>query len=463
MKLNDTIAAVSTPKGKGGIAVIRISGSDAVSIADRIFSPACKKPLADIESSRAIYGNIYHNKNDNSPPIDNAIATIFRAPHSFTGEDTVEISCHGGLLVTEAVLSAVLSAGARHAEAGEFTRRAFVNGKMALSEAEALSNLLEAGNYSQMRLARSGLEGNLERKCQEIYGELRFILASLYAKIDYPDEELADLGAEEMRDGIKGVLDRLKKISATYKSGHAIAEGIKTVICGRPNVGKSSLYNRIVGREAAIVTEIEGTTRDILEETASLGGVTLRLCDTAGLRPSSDRVEQIGIERAYAKIEDAELILAVFDGSSELEDEDMELIDFLKDKKQKVVAIINKSELVSKINKEYIAAQFGELVEISAQSEDGIEPLASTAELRFLDKSLDIERDAIVFGARQHAALTKAEYHLSEALLILDGKEEIDAAAFSVETAMAALSELDGRQVSDDVVSEIFSHFCVGK
>ena len=463
MKLNDTIAAVSTPKGKGGIAVIRISGSEAFEIAEKVFEPACNKPLSSLSSSRAVYGRIYRNESRQDAPIDDGIATLFRAPRSFSGEDTVEISCHGGLLVTEAVLSAVLSAGARHAEAGEFTRRAFVNGRIGLSEAEALSNLLEAKNYAQLKLARSGLEGHLDRKCDDIYGALRQILASLYAKIDYPDEELADMSAEEMQAKLEVVLDELKKTADTYKSGRAIAEGIKTVICGRPNVGKSSLYNRIVGRDAAIVTELEGTTRDILEETASLGGVTLRLCDTAGLRPSCDRVEQIGIERAYAKIDSAELILAVFDASSPLTDEDDELISYLSDKKERVVALINKSELEHKIDTDVISRAFGEFIEISAGSEDGILPLANAAESRFLDKSLDLERDAIVFGARQHASFTKAISHLSSAIAILCGGDEIDAAAFEVETAMASLSELDGRQVSDDIVSEIFSHFCVGK
>ncbi len=463
MKLNDTIAAVSTPRGKGGIAVIRISGAEAIEIADSIFDPACRKKLTELPSSKAVYGNIYHNTNRSAAPIDNGIATIFRAPRSFTGEDTVEISCHGGLLVTEAVLSAVLSAGARHAEAGEFTRRAFVNGKMALSETEALSNLLEAKNLSQMKLARSGLEGKIECECSSIYNELRLILASLYAKIDYPDEELADLSNDEMSQKTEAALQRLKKISATYKSGHAIAEGIKTVICGKPNVGKSSLYNSIVGRDAAIVTDVEGTTRDILEETATLGGVTLRLCDTAGLRDSSDLVEQIGIERAREKIAEAELILAVFDGSSELDGEDMELIGLLDSKKDKTIAIINKCELERRADKKYIEEALGEVIEISAKDENGIAPLAAAAEARFLDKDLDIERDAIVFGARQHAALTKAEAHLLSSLEILSFGGETDAAAFETESAMAALSELDGRQVSEDIVSEIFSHFCVGK
>ena len=463
MRINDTIAAVSTPRGKGGIAVIRISGADAVDVAGRVFKPTCGKPLTDIESNRAVYGRIYEVGKYDGAPIDDGIANVFRAPRSFSGEDTVEISCHGGLLVTEAVLSAVLSAGARHAEAGEFTRRAFVNGKMGLSEAEALSNLLEAKSYSQLKLARSGLDGLLRIKCEEIYSALKMILASLYAKIDYPDEDLADIGSDEMKEKICVLLEDVKKILFTYKSGRAIAEGIRTVICGRPNVGKSSLYNRIVGREAAIVTELEGTTRDILEETAALGGVTLRLCDTAGLRPSSDKVEQIGIERAYGKIDEAELILAVFDGSSELTDEDSELIEYLSDKKERVVAVVNKTELEQRIDKEKLVGIFGEVIEISTQTEDGITPLADAAESRFLDKSLDIENDAVVFGARQNAALTKTAALLSEAVEILGCGGEIDAASFAVETAMSALSELDGREVGEDIVSQIFAKFCVGK
>ena len=462
MKINDTIAAVSTPRGKGGIAVIRISGADAIELADRVFRSARGASLQETPSSRALYGRIYSPENSNVH-IDDGIATVFRAPHSFSGEDTVEISCHGGLLVTEAVLSAILTAGARHAEAGEFTRRAFVNGRLGLSEAEALSNLLEAKNSSQLKLARSGLDGHLEKKCRAVYEELRMTLASLYAKIDYPDEDLADMSGEEMREKLEIQLAEIKKLAATYKNGHAIAEGIKTVICGKPNVGKSSLYNRIVGREAAIVTDLEGTTRDILEETATLGGVTLRLCDTAGLRDTGDKVEQIGVSRAYAKIDEAELILAVFDGSTPLTDEDEELILYLSNRAERVVAVINKTELKQQADKEKIARIFGEVIEISAASEDGIAPLAEAAEARFLDKSLDINNDAIVFGARQHAALAKTSAYLTEATDILTSDGEIDAAAFAVETAMASLAELDGRQVGEDIVSQIFSSFCVGK
>ena len=461
MRINDTIAAVSTPRGKGGIAVIRISGADAIGLADRAFKPARNVSLAETASGRAVYGRIFSP--DEKKPIDDGIAVVFRAPSSFTGEDTVEISCHGGLLVTEAVLSAVLTAGARHAEAGEFTRRAFVNGKMGLSEAEALSNLLEAKNAAQLRLARSGLDGRLEKKCRALYDGLKMLLASLYARIDYPDEDLADMSADEMCVQLKDWLGELERLIATYKSGHAIAEGIRTVICGKPNVGKSSLYNRIVGREAAIVTDLEGTTRDVLEETASLGGVTLRLCDTAGLRDTGDRVESIGVSRAYEKINEAELILAVFDGSSPLSEEDIELMEYLSDKKDRTFAVINKTELDQKIEKDRIISCFGEVIEISAASEDGIKALIDTAESEFLDRGLNVDNDPIVFGARQHASLSKARICLDEAVAILENGGEIDASAFAVETAMASLAELDGREVGEDIVSRIFSSFCVGK
>ena len=462
MKLHDTIAAVSTPKGKGGIAVIRISGNDSIKIADRIFAPICRCIPSEAESSRALYGKIYADEKRDTP-IDDGIVTVFRAPRSFTGEDTVEISCHGGLLVTEAVLTAVLSSGARHAEAGEFSRRAFVNGKMALSEAEALSNLLEAKNYSQLRLARSGLEGRLKEKCDEIYNSLKHVLASLYAKIDYPDEDLADLSYKEMANLLKKELSSVETLLATYKSGHAIAEGIKTVICGRPNVGKSSLYNKILGKDAAIVTDLAGTTRDILEETATLGGVTVRLFDTAGLHDASDKVEEIGIEKAYDCIENAELILAVFDASSPLTKEDEEIILKLNDKREYTVALLNKSELDAKIDKNIISSAFDEVIEISAKNEEGISPLIKFAEERFLDKALDLGRDAIVFGARQQASLIRAAEYLRSAIETVEYGVSADAAAVQAECAMSAISELDGRATSEDIVAEIFASFCVGK
>ena len=316
MNVFDTIAAVSTPRGKGGIAVIRISGADAISVAERVFLPKSKKPLSDIDHAKTVYGDIRAKDTDGRViNIDDGMAVCFHAPRSFTGEDTVEISCHGGVLITQTVLEAVFAAGARPATAGEFTRRAFVSGRMSLSQAEALGELLEAKTHSQMLLSRSGVRGVLSDKIEELYTKLGDVLSSIYAKIDFPDEDLADMGRDDIEVSVSDIRDEAVKLASTYKTGRAVSEGIRTVICGRTNAGKSSLYNMRVGREAAIVTDIEGTTRDILEETASFGGVTLRLCDTAGLRDTDDKVESIGVDRARSEMKNAELILAVFDGT----------------------------------------------------------------------------------------------------------------------------------------------------
>ena len=330
MFIGDTIAAISTARGKGGVALLRISGSDAVSICEKVFLPKSGKKLSEYAPRTAVFGSIYAPDDRGEwNEIDSGLATVFHAPASFTGEDTVEICCHGGVLLTQTVLTACLAAGARAAEAGEFTRRAFLNGKMGLSAAEALGDLLEAQTREQLTLAHAGTDGRVERKCREIYDALCAVLSSVYAKIDYPDEDLAEMSREEMEASLAECTARIEKLLDTYRTGHAIAEGIPTVICGKPNVGKSSLYNLILGKEAAIVTDVEGTTRDVLTETAALGRVTLRLFDTAGLHETDDLVEKIGIDRARRALEDAELILAVFDGSATPDDADTALAESL--------------------------------------------------------------------------------------------------------------------------------------
>ena len=456
----DTIAAVSTPRGKGGVAVIRVSGAEAIAVCDRVFRAASGKTLAETEARLAVFGYIF----DGDECIDDGIATLFRGPCSFTGEDTVEISCHGGVLVTEAVLGAILAAGARSAEAGEFTRRAFVNGKLGLSNAEALASLLEANNRNQMRLSRAGLEGKLAARCREIYGRLCDVLGSLYAKIDYPDEDLSGLSAESLRAMLLAEREALSKLSDTYKSGHAVAEGIVTVICGRPNAGKSSLYNKIVGRDAAIVTDVAGTTRDILEETVPFGGVTLRLCDTAGLRGGEvDAVEQIGIERAEARLSDAELVLALFDGSKEPSEEDLALIDRLAPMRQIVIPVVSKSDLGTGAVADMLEKNFGTAVSITVREENGLAALETEVQKRFLDGNLDLRNDPVVANARQYASILRALTSLDAALASLDGGFPEELSAADIERAMQAVGELDSRAVSDDIVSNIFSRFCVGK
>jgi len=461
--LGDTIAAVSTPRGKGGVAMIRISGAHALEIASRVFLPKNGRALADVPARTAIYGAIVERDIDGGQiSVDDGIATVYRAPASFTGEDTVELTCHGGMLLTETVLAAVIAAGARCAEAGEFTRRAFINGKLGLSAAEALGELLEAQTRGQMRLAHAGMRGRLEERCREIYEKLCAVLASIYVKIDYPDEDLAELSKEEIAGAFDECIEMLEALVATYRTGHAVAEGISTVICGRPNVGKSSLYNRLVGREAAIVTAVEGTTRDVLSETVSLGGVTLRLFDTAGLHDTTDPVERIGIDRARRAMEEAELILAVFDGSEAPTEEDVALMETLSSHPATVIAVINKRDRGDVGARDY-ERRFPYAVSVCAADGSGMEKLADLVGRLFLSEGIDVGRDPVLANARQHGAGMAALDAVRRARASLAAGEPIELACADAEAAMQSISEVDGRAVSEDIVSQIFSRFCVGK
>ena len=462
MMLGDTIAAISTPRGKGGVGMIRVSGTRAVEICESVFSPRSSKALSEIPARTAVYGSIYAKEADGSRiSIDDGIATVFRAPASFTGEDTVEITCHGGILLCETVLASVIACGARAAEAGEFTRRAFLSGKLGLSEAESLGDLLEAKTHAQMKLAHAGMKGRLSKRCREIYDRLCAILASVYVKIDYPDEDLAEIGSEEAADLLGEVAHSLEELASTYKTGHAVAEGIPTVICGRPNVGKSSLYNLILGREAAIVTDVEGTTRDVLCETVAFGDVTLRLFDTAGLHTTVDPVERIGIERARQAMEEAELILAVFDASVAPTEEELSWMKGLG-KGNSVIAVLNKSDLGSDFAKEY-TVHFENHVRLSARDGEGLEALRQTVGDLFLEGHLDLCGDAVVANARQYGAVLSALESVRHGETSLRAGYPLEICCADAEAAMEAIASLDGRAVSEDIVSEIFSHFCVGK
>jgi len=457
---SDTIAAISTPPGKGGVAIIRISGEDALSIAARIFRPSSGKNFKASTPRMQIRGEIYHG----DEMIDDGMATYFKAPASYTGEDTVEIYCHGGTLVTGTVLEAALSAGATPAGAGEFTRRAFVNGKLSLIEAEAIGNLLEAESREQIKLASKKSRTHLSLKIEEIRELLTSLLSSIYARIDYPDEDLGDFTNEE---AVKMLLNAESKVIAlinTYRTGKAVSTGIKTVICGKPNVGKSSLYNLILGRDAAIVTDIEGTTRDVLSDKIPLGRVMLNLADTAGVRETtSDPIEKIGIERSLDRIRDAELILAVFDISRAMDDEDAALIDSIKERDCAKIAILNKSDLPEVLDCKKIDGYFDLVLTASSKDDTFLTRLSDAVGAMFTDDKIKVGEDAVISSARQNSALIKALELIRSAILAYGAGISEDAVSSDIERALGEVAELDGRATSEAVVNDIFSKFCVGK
>ncbi len=463
MMIFDTIAAVATPRGKGGVAIIRISGERAIEIAQKVFRAFNGKPLSEQPLAKLTYGEIYRKRDGGEDIcIDDGMAAVFRAPHSFTGEDTVEINCHGGALVTRSVLESVIEAGARMATAGEYTRRAFVNGKMKLTQAEALGYLLDAENENQLLLSRGGMRGILSGKTQALYSRLVDVLGSIYAKIDFPDEDLNEMDRDQMREHIESVCAEVSGLALTYKTGRAVSQGIPTVICGHTNVGKSSIYNRIVGQDAAIVTDIEGTTRDILRQTVSFGGVTLRISDTAGIRYTSDVVENIGIERAREEIERSELVLAVVDLSESLNEEDKKFYSELSKSGKTVIGLYNKSDIADREMSEKYHF-FERSVALSAKTGEGFDKLEKMIEELFLNDGINIYSDAVVMDERQYSALKATEEALLRASNDIKQGIPLDLCCVGVEEAMTSLGELDGREIGEDIVSNIFSKFCVGK
>lgn len=467
----DTIAAVSTPRGKGGVALIRISGPDAAEIGRKIFIPRGKHP--DERPRYAVLGEAVFP--EGSPragePVDSCLATFFSGPASFTGEDTLEISCHGGVLVTRTLLLAALEAGARQAEPGEFTRRAFASGRISLPEAEALGMLLDAGTDAQLRLSRSGMSGRLTSEITAMRGEITSLLTDLYARIDFPEEDLGSIPDGEVTMRAAKLLEDTEKLASSYRTGKAIAEGIKTVICGRTNVGKSTLFNRLTGSDDAIVTDVAGTTRDVLTGTVSLGGVTLRLCDTAGIREGSgDMIENIGIKKARERIADAELVLFLIDSSSPPDADDISLAGSLREKSANgtaVIALLSKSDLdETDKDAEDLWCGFEHKLRISAETGFGIELLGRIVADLFTDRETDPARDPVVCSARQYDALRRAAGALSDAVGALREGHTADVVSVCLEDAAEALAELDGRgrgTVSADVIDGIFSKFCVGK
>lgn len=454
--MSDTIAAVATPLSAGGIGVIRISGESAIEIADKVVRTTSGKSLASLKGYTAAHGKVYLE----NEAIDECVALVFRAPKSYTGENTVEISCHGGVLVTKQVLRAVLQSGARPAEAGEFTKRAFLNGKLDLSEAEAVMSLISAQGQQGMKAAFSTLDGALSRKIDSLCSILLSASANMAAWVDYPDDEIPELSNDSLKNSIVTVKNGLTSLLSKFDAGKAITDGVETAIIGKPNVGKSALMNMLSGFSRSIVTDIAGTTRDIVEETVRVGNVVLRLADTAGIRESDDLVESIGVNMAKTRIERATLILAVFDGSASLDQSDKEILDLCKDRD--VIGIVNKSDLPSKADIDYLKATLSKVVFISAKEGEGEEELTKAIEEALGTDKIDTSQ-AMITTERQRVCTEKALSCLEEALDALNIGMTMDAINVCIESAVEALLELTGKKAREAVVDEVFSQFCVGK
>ncbi|MBO5374617.1 MAG: tRNA uridine-5-carboxymethylaminomethyl(34) synthesis GTPase MnmE [Clostridia bacterium] len=457
--MSDTICAISTARGKGGVAMIRISGPDALSTLRRAFV-AFSKGDFEPEPRKCYYGQILRD----GVPIDDVTATYYKAPASYTGEDVCEICCHGGIYVTQAVLEVALSSGARLAEAGEFTRRAYINGKLSLSRAEAVGQIIDATNDAQLRLSSATRRGTLSKKLDEIKGIMLDLIARAYVVVDYPDEDLPSLERGAMIESLSLARDELYKLKKSYRAGLAVCEGVKTAIVGRPNAGKSSLYNALSGEELDIVTDIAGTTRDVIEHTVSVGDVTLRLADTAGIRDTADEVEKIGVERARERLDTAELVLCVFDASEVESSEDWELLSQIEGRS--AVAIINKTDKQRKMStalEDEIKKRIKRVVYMSAKAEKGIDELGRVLNEMYALDEIDLSSDAVISNARQASSVNTALQKIEEACAFLEMGQSPDIVCFSLESALSCLEMIDARAVSEEIVSQIFSRFCVGK
>lgn len=452
-----TIAAISTGQSPGGIGIVRISGPAARAIADQVFSAKSGKRIADAKGYTALYGHVHDGENN---VLDEAIALVFAAPASFTGEDVVELSCHGGLVILKNVLRAVLSAGAAAAGPGEFTKRAFLNGKLGLTEAESVMQLISASGNQAARMALASHDGALEKRIAAIREQLVHTAAHLSAWADYPEEDIPDLNPDLLGQNLEEAKNAVEQMLAQFDAGRAIREGVNTVIAGRPNVGKSTLMNLLSGCERSIVTQFAGTTRDVVEETVLLGDVTLRLADTAGIRATDDPVEQIGVTRAKSRVESAQLVLAVFDFSQPLTDDDRELMAAAKDVPS--VAIVNKRDLEQAAELHEIEAAFPYVVALSAKDGSGLADLEAAVSQVLHTASID-PSEGILFTERQRDVACRAKQGIEEAIFALESGMTLDAVTVSLEGAIGDLLELTGERATEAVVDQVFAQFCVGK
>ena len=451
-----TIAAISTPQAAGGIGIVRLSGDDAITIADRLFRPTGKTPLRDLPGYLAAHGRVVFEGED----LDECVALVFRAPKSYTGENVVELSCHGGLFVLQQVLRAALASGAVAAGPGEFTKRAFLNGKLDLTEAEAVMGIIHAQGEQGAKAALTALDGALSKKMGDLCGRLVALSAQLGAWVDYPDDEIEELENGELLETLRDVEGELSGLLSRFDAGSAITQGVATAIVGKPNVGKSALMNLLSGFGRSIVTEIAGTTRDVVEQTVRLGSLVLHLADTAGIHRTEDVVEQIGVDRARQTIDRAGLVVAVFDLSRPLDAADEEILSLCKGRR--VVGVLNKTDLPLQADKTKLQTALPVCVELCALSGDGLSALEDAAETLLCTKELD-PTAAMLTTERQRQSAARARDAVRQTIGDLQSGMTLDAVNISIDDAIDALLELTGEKVSDAVVDEVFARFCVGK
>ncbi len=449
-----TIAAIATPLGEGSLGVIRISGDKAIEIADKVFCAFSGKALSSLSGYSAAYGQI----KDNNNIIDDGVALVFKAPKSYTGEDVVEISLHGGRIILKEALRLILQNGAYMAAAGEFTKRAFLNGKLDLTKAESVMGLISAQSDAQLRLSRAAHIGKVSEKIDKIESDLISADASIAAYSDYPDEDIEGLSYDNFLAMLQNAKAEIEVMLKNYDSGRVLREGIDTVIVGKPNVGKSTLMNMLSGADRSIVTEVAGTTRDVIEDTVTVGDIKLRLADTAGIHKTDDKVESIGIEKAKDRIDCAELVLAVFDSTTPLDNNDLDLLNAIKNKN--TIIIINKTDLENKIDKSVFDKMY--VVEISAKEGKGYNELSE--KIAEISGTANLNPDsAVLIGERQRDCASRALDAVNEAINSLTIGLTMDAVGVCVDDAIAALFELTGKRVTNAVTDEIFKKFCVGK
>ena len=450
-----TIAAIATPMGEASIGVIRISGSDAIAVADACFVPYSGARVSELLGYQAAYGTV---QTADGTVIDDAVALCFRAPKSYTGEDVVEISVHGGRQVLRRALRRVLECGAQMAAAGEFTKRAFLNGKLDLARAESVMELISAKNQTALKISRDARDGVLSRAIEGICDRLLETAASLAVYADYPDEELEGLSPDTFAALLEECHNKTERLIESYDAGRIVREGIDCAIVGKPNVGKSSLMNMLCGSERSIVTDIAGTTRDIIENTVNIGDITLNLADTAGIHDTADTVERVGVDRASKKIENAGLILAVFDASCPLDGDDKRLLLQLKDKR--AIAVLNKTDMPQKVSADELSPLT--VVQISALKNEGYDELSREisriCDLGYLDSA-----DAVLISERQYDCARRALEALEGAKAALLSGVTLDAVSVCIDDAIAAFLELTGKRVTNEVADEVFKRFCVGK